>query len=92
MSPTGIRFTHLLGAVFILGGVVFMLFLEKKGFLFGIPYVVIGLVLVGGASGVSRRATRAARDQDGTGNPTIDSAAVDKSASDSSASTIRPDK
>ena len=92
MSPTGIRFTHLLGAVFVLGGIVFMLFLEKMGFLFGIPYVVIGLILIGGASGVSRRAARAAKDQAGTGSPDIDAAADDKSASDSSASTIRPDK
>jgi hypothetical protein len=86
VSPTGIRFTHLLGAVFVVGGIVFMLFLKEHRFLFGIPYVVIG-----GARGVSRRASATA-DQAGVGSPDIDDAAEASASSDSSASSIRPER
>lgn len=58
MSPVGIAYTYLLGAIFVVGGVIFMFALDDKGLLFGIPYTLIGLMLVYGARGVSRR-TRA---------------------------------
>jgi len=67
MSPTGILFTYALGIVFAVGGIVFMVALDDNRFLFGIPYLVIGLLLVFGARGVQRRA--AAREADPDGGP-----------------------
>ena len=48
-------FTYLIGAVFAVGGVIFMVALEQNRFLFGIPYVLIGLALLYGAYGMQRR-------------------------------------
>lgn len=58
MSPVAIFFTYLIGALFAVGGLLFMLFLEENRFLFGIPYLVIGLVLLYGTYGVRKRARR----------------------------------
>ena len=49
MRATGYIFTYLIGAVFAIGGIVFMLFLDENRFLFGIPYLAIGLLLIVGA-------------------------------------------
>lgn len=49
MRATGYIFTYLIGAVFAVGGIVFMLFLDENRYLFGIPYLVIGLLLIVGA-------------------------------------------
>ncbi|MEW6582355.1 MAG: hypothetical protein AB1416_06305 [Actinomycetota bacterium] len=62
-SPTGVFLSYLLGAVFAAGGIVFMVLLDENRFLFGIPYLVIGLLLIGGVRGAQRR--RAAREGDG---------------------------
>lgn len=55
-------FTYLLGLIFLVGGVLFVLFLDDNRLLFGIPYVVIGLLLVVGAHMGLRRRARAARE------------------------------
>lgn len=62
-SPTGILFTYILGAIFALGGILFMILLDDNRFLFGIPYLVIGLLLIGGVRGAQRR--KAAAEEDG---------------------------
>jgi hypothetical protein len=49
VRATGYIFTYLIGAVFAVGGIVFMLFLDENRYLFGIPYLVIGLLLIVGA-------------------------------------------
>ena len=58
MSPSNIIGTYVLGAIFVIGGVIFMTLLDDNGLLFGIPYLVIGLFLVYGAHGASRRRKR----------------------------------
>jgi hypothetical protein len=67
VSPTGILFSYLLGIVFAVGGILFMVFLADNRFLFGVPYLVIGLLLIGGVRGVQRR--RAAREADPDAGP-----------------------
>lgn len=49
MRATGYIFTYVIGAVFAIGGVLFMLFLDENRYLFGIPYLLIGLLLIVGA-------------------------------------------
>lgn len=57
-SPSGLFFSYLLGAIFLVGGLLFLIFLDENRLLFGIPYVVIGLVMIGGVRGVHRRKLR----------------------------------
>lgn len=54
-STTGLIFSYILGAIFVIGGVLFMLLLEERRFLFGVPYLLIGLLLIGGVRGSQRR-------------------------------------
>lgn len=49
MRATGYIFTYVIGAVFAVGGVLFMLFLDENRYLYGITYLVIGLFLIVGA-------------------------------------------
>ncbi len=64
MSPTGIIFSYLIGLIFAVGGVVFLIGLDDNRFLFGIPYLLIGVVIVGGVAGSQRRARRKAAEHD----------------------------
>jgi hypothetical protein len=45
---TGVIFSYAIGLIFAVGGVVFMVFLEENRFLFGVPYLLMGLVIVVG--------------------------------------------
>lgn len=54
-SATGLIFSYALGAIFALGGLAFMLFLEERRFLFGVPYLVLGLLLLYGVYRSQRR-------------------------------------
>lgn len=58
MSPSNIIGTYVLGAIFVTGGIIFMALLDDNRLLFGIPYLVIGLFLVYGAYGASKRRKR----------------------------------
>ena len=58
MSPSNIIGTYVLGAIFVIGGVVFMALLDNNQLLFGIPYLLIGLFLIYGAYGASKRRKR----------------------------------
>lgn len=60
MSPTGILFSYAIGAIFAVGGLVFLLLLDDNRYLFGIPYLLIGIVIIGGVRGTQRRARRRA--------------------------------
>ena len=55
ISISTLVFTYVLGAIFVIGGLVFMAFLDGNRLLFGIPYVLVGLGLLGGARGSQRR-------------------------------------
>ncbi len=48
-TASGIFFTWLLGLIFVVGGIVFMMFLTANNLLFGLPYLVIGALLCYGA-------------------------------------------
>lgn len=62
-STTGLIFSYALGAIFALGGIAFMLFLDTNRYLFGVTYLVMGLALLYGVhASQRRRAARAARE------------------------------
>lgn len=65
MTSATLLFTYLIGAIFAVGGVVFMVALDDNRFLFGIPYLLIGLVMLYGAYGMQKRARRGDRDEGG---------------------------
>jgi hypothetical protein len=60
MSPTGVIFSYLIGLIFAVGGVMFLIGLDDNRFLYGIPYLLIGLVIIGGVAGSQRRMRRKA--------------------------------
>ena len=66
-STTGLIFSYLLGAIFAIGGLLFLLLLDERRFLFGIPYLLIGLLLIGGVRGSQRRKKVRATDEDDDG-------------------------
>ena len=59
-STTGLFFSYAIGAIFAIGGILFMLFLDDRGFLFGVPYLILGLLLIGGVRASQRRRGRKA--------------------------------
>ena len=48
-TASGIFFTWALGLIFVVGGIVFIAFLDVNNLLYGLPYVVIGALLCYGA-------------------------------------------
>jgi drug/metabolite transporter (DMT)-like permease len=58
MSPTGVLFSYVIGLIFAVGGVVFLIGLDNNRYLYGIPYLVLGLLIVGGVAGSQRRMKR----------------------------------
>ena len=60
MSPTGVIFSYLIGLIFAIGGVLFLVGLDDNRFLYGIPYLLIGIVIIGGVASSQRRARRKA--------------------------------
>lgn len=62
-SSTGLLFSYAIGAIFAIGGLLFLLLLDERRLLFGIPYLAIGLLLIGGVRGSQRR--RKAREAEG---------------------------
>ena len=48
-TASGVFFTWLLGLIFVVGGLAFLLFLDGNNLLFGLPYLVIGALLCYGA-------------------------------------------
>ena len=58
MSPTGVIFSYAIGLIFAVGGIAFLIGLEDNRFLFGIPYLIIGVVIIGGVMASQRRMKR----------------------------------
>ena len=54
-STTGLLFSYALGAIFLVGGVLFLVLLDERNLLFGIPYLILGLVLIVGVRASQRR-------------------------------------
>lgn len=71
-STTGLILSYAIGLIFIVGGLVFLVFLDDNRVLFGVPYLLLGLLLVGGVwASQRRRRTRegSAPDADGGAGP-----------------------
>ena len=60
MSPTGVLFSYAIGLIFAVGGVVFLIGLDNNRLLYGIPYLVLGLLIIGGVAASQRRVRRKA--------------------------------
>jgi hypothetical protein len=54
-STTGVIFSFALGLIFAVGGVLFLIFLSDNRVLFGVPYLVLGLLLIAGVGASQRR-------------------------------------
>jgi Ca2+/Na+ antiporter len=62
-STTGLVFSYVIGLTFLVGGIIFLLFLDENRFTFGIPYLLLGLTIVYGMySGRKRKKRREARE------------------------------
>ena len=44
MTPTGVLFSYAIGAIFAVGGLLFLIALDDNRLLFGVPYLIMGLV------------------------------------------------
>jgi hypothetical protein len=64
VSATGVIFSYAIGLIFAVGGVIFLIGLEDNRFLYGIPYLLMGLVILGGVAASQRRARRKAAESD----------------------------
>jgi len=58
VSPTGVLFSYIIGLIFAVGGVVFLIGLDNNRYLYGIPYLVLGLLIIGGVAASQRRVKR----------------------------------
>jgi hypothetical protein len=63
-STTGLILSYAIGLIFAVGGVIFLLFLDDNRLLFGVPYLVLGVLLIGGVR-ASQRRRRGRGDQEG---------------------------
>jgi hypothetical protein len=73
MSPTAVLFSYAIGLIFAVGGILFLALLDENRFLFGIPYLLMGLIILGGVAASQRRTRRRSGDRDagrGPGRPT----------------------
>lgn len=62
-TASGVFFTWLLGLIFVVGGLVFIFFLGDNNLLFGLPYLVIGLLLCYGAWRLQKSAAKKALEE-----------------------------
>lgn len=58
-SSTGLIFSYAIGLIFALGGIAFMVFLDERRFLFGVPYLILGVLLLYGVARSQRRRSAA---------------------------------
>jgi hypothetical protein len=61
MSPTAVVFSYAIGLIFAVGGILFIALLDENRFLFGIPYLLMGLIILGGVAASQRRVRRRAQ-------------------------------
>jgi len=57
-STTGLIFSYGIGLIFLIGGVVFLIGLDDNRLLFGIPYLAMGVLMIGGVWASQRRKRR----------------------------------
>lgn len=70
MSPTGVIFSYAIGLIFAVGGIVFLVGLDENRLLYGIPYLIIGVVIIGGVVASQRRTKRRGGGRGGEDPPT----------------------
>ena len=58
MTPTGVLFSYAIGAIFTVGGLLFLIALDDNRLLYGVPYLIMGLVILGGVAASQRRVRR----------------------------------
>ena len=58
MTPTGVLFSYAIGVIFTIGGLLFLIALDDNRLLFGVPYLIMGLVILGGVAASQRRTKR----------------------------------
>lgn len=63
MRVTNLIFSYLIGLIFLIGGILFIVFLDDNRYLFGITYIVVGLVLVVGTHMAIRRRMKVSADE-----------------------------
>ena len=68
-STTGLILSYALGIIFALGGLAFLIFLDERRFLFGVPYVIMGVLLIGGVRASQRRRHNRQADGDDPSTP-----------------------
>jgi cytochrome c-type biogenesis protein CcmH/NrfF len=61
-GTTGFIFAYSIGLVFLVGGILFLAVLSQNQLLFGIPYIVLGIVILTGLHMGRRRRKRQERD------------------------------
>jgi hypothetical protein len=54
-STTGLILSYALGIIFAIGGLAFLILLDERRFLFGVPYLIMGILLIGGVRASQRR-------------------------------------
>ena len=57
-STTGLIFSYGIGLIFLIGGVIFLVALDDNRLLFGIPYLAMGVLMIGGVWASQRRNRR----------------------------------
>ncbi len=67
-STTGLILSYAIGIIFAIGGILFLLFLDERRFLFGIPYLLIGVLLVAGVARSQRKKPDPEREDEPTGH------------------------
>lgn len=69
-STTGLIFSYAIAIIFAIGGLAFLIFLDERRFLFGVPYLAMGLLMLGGLrASQRRRRARSAPGADGDEPP-----------------------
>lgn len=58
MTASAKFFMYAIGVIFAVGGIVFMVGLDENRFLYGVPYLLLGVVMLYGAYASQRRARR----------------------------------
>lgn len=54
-STTGLIFSYAIAIIFAVGGLAFLIFLDERRFLFGVPYLVLGVLMLAGLRASQRR-------------------------------------
>jgi cytochrome c-type biogenesis protein CcmH/NrfF len=61
-GTTGFIFAYAIGLIFLVGGILFLVVLSQNQLLFGIPYIVLGIVILTGLHMGRRRRKRQEHD------------------------------